>query len=214
MQQSILDCTVKDIVNNLVHSVAMVVDMQTFGERMADTFIQELADGTDDDTSEETGSEGQVHTDDEDQEWVDQEENEEVVVHESIESGAEWEDEEDEEDEEEDMFTENVSDGIETASMDKGGGRGYEASTSQADGAEAESHAADDEPGRVEDDGRGFGGISLDGLLFEGDDTVPCCKHLLACFLVEKCGSLLRPYIEKRTVDIHELAGMAAMSGM
>lgn len=48
-----------------------------------------------------------------------------------------------------------------------------------------------------------FGGMSLDG-------DVPCCKHLLACLLVEKWSGMLEGYVEERTVSREEMAGIIA----
>lgn len=213
IKQSPSDFTVRDIVNHLVHSVAMAVDMETLSHRMADAFIQELADVTDNDMDERAGSEGQVQTGDENKEWVDEEENGEEVF-ETIESQGDWQDEDEyEQVEEKGICRDSFSDGTTTLSPDEEG-TAFEVSSPQKSDEEAESQAPDTEPNGVEDDGCGFGGTSWDGLLSKEDHIVPCCKHLLACFLVEKCGSLLRPYIEQRSVDIDELAGMAAMSGI
>lgn len=54
-----------------------------------------------------------------------------------------------------------------------------------------------------------FGGMSLDGLDASGGD-VPCCKHLLACLIVEKWSGLLGSYVEERTVSREEMAGIIA----
>ena len=54
-----------------------------------------------------------------------------------------------------------------------------------------------------------FGGMSLDGLGASGGD-VPCCKHLLACLIEEKWPSLLRQYLDERTVSREEMAGIMA----
>lgn len=54
-----------------------------------------------------------------------------------------------------------------------------------------------------------FGGMSLDGLGASGGD-VPCCKHLLACLIVEKWSGLLGSYVEERIVSREEMAGIVA----
>ncbi|KAH7134809.1 hypothetical protein B0J13DRAFT_91312 [Dactylonectria estremocensis] len=54
-----------------------------------------------------------------------------------------------------------------------------------------------------------FGGMSLDGL-GESVGHVPCCKHLLACLLVERWPGMLGQYIEDRTPSRDEMAGIFA----
>lgn len=54
-----------------------------------------------------------------------------------------------------------------------------------------------------------FGGMSLDGLVSAGED-VPCCKHLLACLLVERWHSLIGGYVESKELSKDELAGIVA----
>jgi hypothetical protein len=56
-----------------------------------------------------------------------------------------------------------------------------------------------------------FGGLSLDSR----DDgtgvasgTPPCCKHLLACVLAERWGSVLGDYVQERKVGREEAAGL------
>ncbi|CAM1509268.1 Fc.00g030070.m01.CDS01 [Cosmosporella sp. VM-42] len=56
--------------------------------------------------------------------------------------------------------------------------------------------------------GWSFGGMSLDGLGAGGN--VPCCKHLLACLLVDKWPGMLKKYAEERTVSREEMAGLIA----
>jgi len=41
------------------------------------------------------------------------------------------------------------------------------------------------------------------------EDSIPVCKHLLACALIERCG-VLREFVEERTVGQEEAAGWAA----
>ncbi|KAK5997362.1 Oxygen-dependent coproporphyrinogen-III oxidase [Cladobotryum mycophilum] len=55
----------------------------------------------------------------------------------------------------------------------------------------------------------GFGGLSLDG---KADfwDNVPCCKHLLACFLAERWENVLGIYAETRRTTKDELAALVA----
>lgn len=58
-----------------------------------------------------------------------------------------------------------------------------------------------------------FGGIAWDGGHVMADNSdIPCCKHLLACFLAAKCGSLLGCYVEDLIVGSAELAGLVAGS--
>ncbi|QPC62395.1 hypothetical protein HYE67_004626 [Fusarium culmorum] len=51
-----------------------------------------------------------------------------------------------------------------------------------------------------------FGGTSME---LEGD-TPPCCKHLLACLLVDKWSEMLGMYIENRVVSSEDMAGIIA----
>lgn len=41
-------------------------------------------------------------------------------------------------------------------------------------------------------------------------DTPPCCKHLLACLLVDKWSEMLGMYIENRVVSSEDMAGIIA----
>lgn len=52
-----------------------------------------------------------------------------------------------------------------------------------------------------------FGGRSFDGIDGGG---VPCCKHLLACVLVDRWGEVLGEYAKERTVGKEEMAGLGA----
>ncbi|KAF6828079.1 ubiquitin carboxyl-terminal hydrolase family protein [Colletotrichum musicola] len=52
-----------------------------------------------------------------------------------------------------------------------------------------------------------FGGLSLDGMDHGG---VPCCKHLLACLLLEQWGSVLGSYVMENRVGKEEMAGIIA----
>lgn len=54
-----------------------------------------------------------------------------------------------------------------------------------------------------------FGGLSQDGLAGT-QEHVPCCKHLLACFLTDKCSIVLGSCIEHRVVSKETLAAMLA----
>ncbi|KAF4507063.1 hypothetical protein G6O67_005738 [Ophiocordyceps sinensis] len=54
-----------------------------------------------------------------------------------------------------------------------------------------------------------FGGLSLDGLSSRGEH-VPCCKHLLACLLVETWSAVMGSGVDDRIVSRQELAGIAA----
>lgn len=53
----------------------------------------------------------------------------------------------------------------------------------------------------------GFGGLGRDGLA--GGD-VPCCKHLLACLLVENWPAVIHNRVEDRLITAEELAGIIA----
>ncbi|KAF3041552.1 hypothetical protein E8E12_007364 [Didymella heteroderae] len=60
---------------------------------------------------------------------------------------------------------------------------------------------------RTEDRGTAewmFGGVSL------GQDMPPICKHLLACVLAERCGSVFGEYVEEKRVSVEIAAGWAA----
>lgn len=63
----------------------------------------------------------------------------------------------------------------------------------------------------LEGQGLSFGGLSEEA---EGeDDSVPCCKHLLACFLASKCSrGLLGSYVDDWKLGTYELAGLVAGS--
>lgn len=50
----------------------------------------------------------------------------------------------------------------------------------------------------------GFGGCSL------RDRVPPVCKHLLACYLVERCPLLLGGYVDVKIASIEEMAAWAA----
>jgi len=53
-----------------------------------------------------------------------------------------------------------------------------------------------------------YGGESLDGRC--RDSGVPVCKHLLACLLGERWGSVLGGFVGERVVDREEVAGLSA----
>lgn len=63
---------------------------------------------------------------------------------------------------------------------------------------------ASDEENRTAGPAGNFGGVSL------GEGMPPVCKHLLACVLAERCGSLFGPCVEERTVSVETAAGWAA----
>lgn len=57
-----------------------------------------------------------------------------------------------------------------------------------------------------------FGGLSLDGST-RGDWTdersqVPCCKHLLACLLEQRCKNVLGCHVKGRMIGREEAAGV------
>ena len=54
-----------------------------------------------------------------------------------------------------------------------------------------------------------YGGESLDGR-DEGGEGVPVCKHLLACLLGERWGSVLGGFVCERVVGKEEMAGLSA----
>lgn len=69
------------------------------------------------------------------------------------------------------------------------------------------------------DDGHGillngwkFGGLSATGGLFgiQGIESLPCCKHVLACLLADNWGDLLSPRVEDTVCTKEELAGIIA----
>ncbi|ETS79213.1 hypothetical protein PFICI_09066 [Pestalotiopsis fici W106-1] len=59
-----------------------------------------------------------------------------------------------------------------------------------------------------------FGGLSMDGRSDDGggggvaSGAPPCCKHLLACVLAERWGSVLGDYVQERKVGREEAAGL------
>lgn len=55
-----------------------------------------------------------------------------------------------------------------------------------------------------------FGGMSSDGVVGEGSDGVPSCKHLLACVLAERWPGGLGRYVVERQVTKEEMAGIIA----
>jgi hypothetical protein len=54
-----------------------------------------------------------------------------------------------------------------------------------------------------------FGGLSTDGLP-GGAEGVPCCKHLLACLLAERCEEELGGYVKEVRLGREEMAGLGA----
>ena len=55
-----------------------------------------------------------------------------------------------------------------------------------------------------------FGGFSTTGLDAQGSQAIPCCKHLLACLLVDEWEELLAAHVEEKTCTKEELAGIIA----
>ncbi|KAK8149981.1 hypothetical protein G3M48_004735 [Beauveria asiatica] len=55
-----------------------------------------------------------------------------------------------------------------------------------------------------------FGGLSLTGLDAHGVESTPCCKHLLACLLVDKWEEVLAGHVEDKECTVEELAGIIA----
>lgn len=49
-----------------------------------------------------------------------------------------------------------------------------------------------------------FGGCT------RGDDVPPVCKHILACFLAERCRELFRSHVDGKAVPLGEMAAWAA----
>lgn len=65
------------------------------------------------------------------------------------------------------------------------------------------------EPGGDEEQEWSFGGLSTDGLP-GGAEGVPCCKHLLACLLAERCEEELGGYVKEVRVGREEMAGLGS----
>lgn len=65
------------------------------------------------------------------------------------------------------------------------------------------------EPGGDGDQEWSFGGLSTDGLP-GGAEGVPCCKHLLACLLAERCKGELGGYVKEVRVGREQMAGLGA----
>lgn len=83
------------------------------------------------------------------------------------------------------------------------GGGGQALNRSGGDGGvEEEGVMGGDEDGDA-DESQGFGG------LMRGDGEVPVCKHLLACYLVERWGGF-DGCVEERVVGREEMGGWAA----
>lgn len=55
-----------------------------------------------------------------------------------------------------------------------------------------------------------FGGLSTTGLDAHGAETMPCCKHLLACLLADEWGEQLAAHVEEKSCTKEELAGIIA----
>ncbi|KAM3512791.1 hypothetical protein MY11210_003576 [Beauveria gryllotalpidicola] len=55
-----------------------------------------------------------------------------------------------------------------------------------------------------------FGGLSVTGLDAHGVESTPCCKHLLACLLVDEWEEVLAAYVEDKECTAEELAGIIA----
>lgn len=51
-----------------------------------------------------------------------------------------------------------------------------------------------------------FGGLGLN----QSGDVPPCCKHLLACLLIDKWPVILCQYVEDREISREEMAGIVA----
>ncbi|TQV91365.1 hypothetical protein V2A60_008985 [Cordyceps javanica] len=66
----------------------------------------------------------------------------------------------------------------------------------------------------VDDDGASrmgkFGGRGATQLDVQGMETTPCCKHLLACLLVEEWEELLAAHVQVENCTIEEMAGIIA----
>ncbi|OAA58873.1 hypothetical protein ISF_06656 [Cordyceps fumosorosea ARSEF 2679] len=56
----------------------------------------------------------------------------------------------------------------------------------------------------------GFGGRSKTWLDDQGAEATPCCKHLLACLLVDEWEKLMAAHVEERSCTREELAGIVA----
>lgn len=55
-----------------------------------------------------------------------------------------------------------------------------------------------------------FGGMSTTSLDARGAEAIPCCKHLLACLLVDEWEELLAARVEEKICTKEELAGIIA----
>ncbi len=67
------------------------------------------------------------------------------------------------------------------------------------------------ENAEADDPGWSFGGVSLDGTVHgPAGDSVPVCKHLLACLLADRWREALGRYVVERKVTGVELAGYVA----
>jgi hypothetical protein len=55
-----------------------------------------------------------------------------------------------------------------------------------------------------------FGGMSLDGTEAGTSESVPICKHLLACLLAERWKPALGRYVSERRLRKEEMAGIVA----
>ncbi|MCJ1385472.1 hypothetical protein MMC17_008595 [Xylographa soralifera] len=64
-------------------------------------------------------------------------------------------------------------------------------------------HGHEDGSNKVDREKPWFGGLA------RGEDSIPVCKHLLACVLVERCG-VFKGFVEERIVGQDEVAGWAA----
>ncbi|KAJ6783618.1 hypothetical protein PWT90_04471 [Aphanocladium album] len=75
------------------------------------------------------------------------------------------------------------------------------------DGDKEEEEEDDDDDGKQK---ATFGGLSTPGLDAHGAENIPCCKHLLACFLVDGWEELLNAHVEEKRCSEEELAGIVA----
>ncbi|OAQ97844.1 hypothetical protein LLEC1_00017 [Akanthomyces lecanii] len=55
-----------------------------------------------------------------------------------------------------------------------------------------------------------FGGSSTTTLDAQGAEAIPCCKHLLACLLVDEWEDLLAAHVEEKSCTKEEMAGIVA----
>jgi hypothetical protein len=182
------ETVVEEVVQEVVNTVVMGGDLEPLIQKMAEAVLREMAGESDEE--EEVNEEVDLEPEASD-EWSDCEEG---MTGDEIpeEEGAGWTLSQEEDSQE--KLGKEVEPGVEEDGLKKHnlGDNGLKGNG----------------PG---DQGLSFGGLSEEA---EGeDDSVPCCKHLLACFLAAKCSrGLLGSYVDDWTLGTYELAGLVAGS--